>query len=379
MVPGLGETGGGKGGEFKLEVGTESPRTMINISSQAALVVLQSALDLAAAGGHVLMAQVLERTVVHMRDLNRQIAELESRLGSHGGSSVGGTTKLKLKPPRPPIESVDKSSDEDMEDPGPAPPRKIQSKPSGRKSITSSPPTPSLSPEDGQPIDPLSPNPNETEAESNLPPPLTLAGSRSSDHTRPTQTNSPPQPPSITSLLATAQTMHRQSPAIPLSRPAAPPQAANPTLYLPFPTPSPTSPFLNYASGSSSTSFSAPPEPSPFLAPLQNMSLFGGALTFDTPHEGKNHSPCDQSNPAVPAEEAANLLLAFSSPDTMHPIGGMPLMAAVGNGANGGRERRSTLESDEFTLDGGGKSARLEMRAGGTVVVGKTASDILKM
>lgn len=73
----------------------------------------------------------------------------------------------------------------------------------------------------------------------------------------------------------------------------------------------------------------------------------------------------------MPAEEAAKMLLAFSSPDTLRPSAVVtPLM---------GPGRRGTLESEEFTLDGGvaGMVNGVVVATGGTV--GKTARDILKM
>lgn len=131
--------------------------------------------------------------------------------------------------------------------------------------------------------------------------------------------------------------------------------AANPTLYLPFPTPSPTSPFLTYQSSSANSSGIT--EPSPFIAPLNNISLFGGALNLDSSHKG-----------SMQAEEAANVLLAFSSPDVMRPSMGLtPKMVPVG-------ERLD----DEFVLDGG-VAVRSVKVAPGESVVGKTARDILRM
>lgn len=214
-----------------------------------------------------------------------------------------------------------------------------------------------------------SPDPNETEPETNLPPAYTLSARHST--------------PSITSLLQSANSDYRP----PTSRPIPSAQATNPTLYLPFPTPSPTSPFLTYNNTSSSSSGSSgPAEPSPFIAPLQSIPLFGGALNLDQ---------SDMPKKDLKAEEAANLLLAFSSPDTLHPVNGLgmgmgtgltPKMVPVNGGLVGGkRERRGTLESDEFdfVLDGGVRdSMGRTASAGGpgrNGVVGKTARDILKM
>jgi hypothetical protein len=110
------------------------------------------------------------------------------------------------------------------------------------------------------------------------------------------------------------------------------------------------------------------------------MSLFGGALNLDQPVGGKDgNGNAKQPDPSMAAEEAANLLLAFSSPDAMRPVnfGNVtPMMAAVTC-----RERRSTLESEEFTLDDGvvGQGASGGVREDVRMVTGKTASDILKM
>lgn len=75
-------------------------------------------------------------------------------------------------------------------------------------------------------------------------------------------------------------------------------------------------------------------------------------------------------------EEAANVLLAFSSPDTLKPsVPNMPGLIPRMNGSM--RERRLTLDSEEFVLDGGVREgSRNGARSG---VVGKTARDILKM
>jgi hypothetical protein len=83
-------------------------------------------------------------------------------------------------------------------------------------------------------------------------------------------------------------------------------------------------------------------------------------------------------------EEAANLLLAFSSPDTLRPVhGGTPVFAPALGG------RRATLDSDDFMLDGngvgrGGGAARGHGHGHGhgqwsRGMVGKTAKDFLRM
>ena len=311
MVPGLG--GETKGGEFKLEVSIH-PGLLSN-------------------------TQVLERTVGYMRELRERIAELEA------GSQPQSRSLARLK------SETTTTDDSSNTSPAVAPRRPLFPPRPGPSSTT--PPSPSLSPD-----------PNETEPESNLPPPYTLS-SRSSSHSA---------APTIASLIHTANTSCPE-PKIP-SRPPPGPQAANPTLYLPFPTPSPTSPFLSYHTSSSSFGSSAP-EPSPFLAPLQNISLFGGALETSERQDKANMRP----------EEAANLLLAFSSPDTLHPVNGMgsgltPKMVPIEGISLDGpkRERRGTLETEDFVLDGG----RRGILAGSSVVgrnglVGKTARDILKM
>jgi len=127
---------------------------------------------------------------------------------------------------------------------------------------------------------------------------------------------------------------------------------------------------------------------------MQNISLFGGALNLDAGHapgamgdKGKDMRP----------EEAANLLLAFSSPDVLRPVtglqmtpkmipveaadntgsGGMAGMAGMGIGMK--RERRGTLDSEEFVLDGGLVSGGGKSGVGRNGIIGKTARDILKM
>ncbi|KAL7420643.1 hypothetical protein Q5752_004594 [Cryptotrichosporon argae] len=113
------------------------------------------------------------------------------------------------------------------------------------------------------------------------------------------------------------------------TRPSPPPAAPNPTLFLPFPTPSPTSPFIPPAAA-------AAVEPSPFLAPLQSYTLFNGALGTLDPHPP---APASAPDIDVGPEEAANLLLAFSSPDTLRPA--QPPIV-----------RRGTLGFDaDFSLD----------------------------
>jgi hypothetical protein len=296
-----------------------------------------------------------------MKDLKAEIIELEAKVAAFGGSKKPTGVKR-------PTQATYGNQEEH------------RSKQRKTTTTSTTPPSPSLSPE-RQPRQSLiseSPDPNETESEAGLPPPLTVA-SRSSSH------------PSITSLLNSSNHAHSQGQYI--HRPSAPPEATNPTLYLPFPTPSPTSPFLTYSASNTSTSTAM--EPSPFIAPLNNFSLFGGAIPFDpnSPEVsmGMNRPPPELSMPPpkgsekekrIPSpEEAANLLLAFSSPDTLRPVhGGTPVFAPAVAG------RRATLDSDDFMLDGVGIG-----RGGAQVarghghgqwsrgMVGKTAKDFLRM
>lgn len=345
---------------------------------------------------------MLERTVDHMRELKQQIVDLESRVShSRGGSrrrhdSESMTEDMDID--KPEYEQVSRHS------------HRHQSPASHKPSTTSTPPSPSMTPPSARHATMImSPDPNETEAEADLPPPLTLA-SRHPNHSNSDNTTTDssthtasPHPPSIASLLASTT-----QPQAPRTMPAAPRSAPNPNIYLPFPTPSPTSPFLTYQGGSAASTASSatgPPEPSPFMAPLQNFSLFGGAL--DTPLDGptKQHpSPPDLTMPAphhsrdradLAPEEAANLLLAFSSPDTLRPAktGSTPLMSAlsmpVSASQSQGRERRLTLESEEFTLDGGVANYKHSSYSNGhhshrngpvpPRTQGKTARDILRM
>jgi hypothetical protein len=137
------------------------------------------------------------------------------------------------------------------------------------------------------------------------------------------------------------------------------------------------------------------------MAPLQNFSLFGGAISLDSTASpevsmamssatgsGRHQGPPDLSMPPpkgskrVPSpEEAANLLLAFSSPDTLRPVsGGTPIFAPSG--------RKGTLESEDFMLDGATDGqAHHHTQATKShghsnwqkTMVGKTARDILRM
>lgn len=337
MVPGLGGDGpGGKGGEFKLEV--------------------------------------LERTVVHMRELKAQVADLEramrSRTASHSASHSMASTR-----------SVDRESresrdgDVEMEsDSGSARDHRESAWREQRERERyrayampqkRSPPSPSVTPPSRRSS--LQPDPNETEPESDLPPPLTLASRVSESSSGRTAS---PHPPTIASLLSNSSQPSSAAP-----RRAAP----SPNIYLPFPTPSPTSPFLTYHGGSNastSSSVTGPPEPSPFMAPVQSTPLFGG-LSLDSSKDEKRRSPPDLSMPPpkreIGTEEAANLLLAFSSPETRpFSTGSTPLMGAVvkEDGVKG------------FTLDGGPVTTLENYK----VVSGKnsgakvkTARDLLRM
>ncbi|WVW81030.1 hypothetical protein I302_103021 [Kwoniella bestiolae CBS 10118] len=266
-------------------------------------------------------------------------------------------------------------------------------------------------------------DPNETEPETNLPPPLTKALRRTiSRHASPSITT-----PSVASLIAQTGGQNSPTPPPPVSRPAPPPQSNNP-IFLPFPAPSPTSPFMNGNPSSSSTSNSAihssttssssfVSDPSPFLAPISGMSLFGGVLNLDLPSPADSLSQrvVRQSPPTLtlpptntreklkdmPPEEAANLLLAFSSPDTLRPQTQAQIYnahCAAGGGEK--RQRRLTLDNDDFKLDDSDSPPHTSERSdnadtiekvgrtdglseeneeGGKALKGKSAMDILKM
>lgn len=253
-------------------------------------------------------------------------------------------------------------------------------------------------------------DPNETEPEMTLPPPLTLSSSailptsstnlglnkydnsftfpHHHHHQNNSNSNRNQNAFSFPSTISTTSNLfhhlHHQNQhqnqhqhhnnglgphSIPSSRPVPSAEANNPTLYLPFPTPSPTSPFLTSSiSGSSSSNIMGVGigknmEPSPFLAPLQGMTLFEGAISLDMTspiiktsntstssmkdkpkstatgnmiksdsmiglprREGNNNDSSldDDIEKEVEVEkddqeEAANVLLAFSSPDVMKP------------------------------------------------------------
>ncbi|WWC92144.1 uncharacterized protein L201_007098 [Kwoniella dendrophila CBS 6074] len=402
MVPGLGEEGG-KAGEFKLEV--------------------------------------LERTVAHMKDLKNHIKHLESIISSHGIDIplVDGVSKDKDEDDDENHDDEDCQMKCENATHSTATSKPVPSRPvnmttttsyshqghnannqyhthSRSKSYTYSQNT-SFGYKNSQPST-LSPypspkpeheslsgiDPNETETETNLPPPLTKAASRINHQHHNVSRHSSPNSistPSVANLLAQVGVLsHPNSPTPPppqqpVSRPAPPPQSNNP-IFLPFPAPSPTSPFMNAAasySGSSSyansnsSSSSGPStirdpyisDPSPFLAPISGMSLFGGVLNLDPPppspadslkiYNGNNidkkqHSPPLLSLPPsntkeklkdMPPEEAANLLLAFSSPDVMRPQTHIPIITTntttTTNHHVNRRERRMTLDSDDFKLD----------------------------
>ena len=124
------------------------------------------------------------------------------------------------------------------------------------------------------------------------------------------------------------------------------------------------------------------------MAPLQNMSLFGGALNLDLPTSDKvNGAIRGGGEKGMEVEEAASVLLAFSSPETMQPIssGFTPMMTPIVHGLEG-RARRSTLDGEDFVLDGGvfrsteGRKATVSTTGSNeTQRIGKTARDILRM
>ncbi|WVQ79472.1 hypothetical protein IAT38_001571 [Cryptococcus sp. DSM 104549] len=428
MVPGLGDDGG-KGGEFKLEV--------------------------------------LERTVAHMKELKQRIAELE--LGGDGSvaASMSREGSAMSGPDRQDREQRRDTTTDMIIDPQLSHPSAQATQPDGGWGKTS--PYPSPSPDQRHlnhhlaqththpPPHPHShhlnlrsnshthsPDPNETEVESNLPPPLARAGSRFSLSSASASTRSKPSTPQEnvpSPLLGASHSGHpaRTQALPPPTRPPPPAHNANP-IFLPFPAPSPTSPFMNATiSGtpSASTSTTAPSEPSPFLPPIPNLGLFGGMLNLDAspqdtfragyaskqgsppslslpeskkvaqPHgfgaahagaasgmgvgNGK-HAPNSKANADMAPEEAANLLLAFSSPDTLRPQS-ESMMAAMQAQQTAGRGRRMTLETEEFSLDGGGAAREGEgngaawsagEREGGRAteqrpIVGKSVKDILRL
>lgn len=197
---------------------------------------------------------------------------------------------------------------------------------------------------------------DETESEAGLPPPLTVASrpapsSGSSSSSR-SDKGYAPSHPSLASLLSNV-------PAQLPTRPAPPPQASNPTLYLPYPTPSPTSPFLSYSSSTSNST--AQTEPSPFIAPIHGMpgmSLFGGALDGGmSPINALGREQKGQDEVA----DAAHVLVAFASPDVMRPtiMGMTPIRSEA-----------------DFSLDGQTRAVHRDRQTG---IRGKTARDILDM
>ena len=298
-----------------------------------------------------------------MRELERQIFDLRARLGD----GDGGSSKTAIK--------VLSGSEDFGSGLGNHEETDITTSVHRDAGTSITPPSPSLSPDliRDRDID-------ENECASKPPSDLKLPSS-DPNHIAPHGVSS------INSLLAIVPT-HRSTP-LPSQRRQESPQAANPTLYLPFPTPSPTSPFLTYTStlSSAGTTSIGAAEPSPFLAPLQNISLFGGVLNLDMstspvrPPENKHPSPPEMSMPPpstekrnMAPEEAANLLLAFSSPDTLRPSGATPRTMPVI-----GRERRSMFESEEFVLDGGFVRENCKTGGNGIEMVGKTARDILRM
>lgn len=307
------------------------------------------------------MFQVLERTVVHMRLLMDKVAGLEAQLAHKRGRSTDSDESMQVDEPEVKPRRL-------------SPPRRELP-----PKHSSTPPSPSMTPPSRNDV---LLDPNETEDEANLPPPHTMASridappshshsDESSGHT------ASPHPPSISSLLSNAVPRTIPPPSRTNTSTTA---TASPNIYLPFPTPSPTSPFLTYHPSSASTASSAtgPPEPSPFLAPVPNISLFGGMLDqspITGPQNGKQPSPPEFGLPPrslrdMGAEEAASVLLAISSPDTLRPTpGSTPLMAARGR----------PLE-DNFTLDGGVATAPVvHGRGRSTNTQTKTARDILRM
>lgn len=298
-----------------------------------------------------------------MRELKRRIADLEAEAAPAAKRRRQSTTttdsSMDVDSPRERVHEFEHRGQRDR------PHRAWRHSPPKH---SSSPPSPSMTPPQR-----AAPDPNETEDEANLPPPLTMASRSRSDESHSSQTRTStshstasPHPPSISSLLSSAQPPRTQQAS---SR--APPR----DICLPFPTPSPTSPFLSYPSNTSTaSSATGPPEPSPFLAPLQNIALFDGALTspLTGPHKPSPPEKRSEMNP----EDAAHVLLAISSPDTLRPTastGSTPLMSV-----HRGLERRLTLDAEEFTLDGGvARSADLRVARHHTQ--GKTARDILRM
>ncbi|KAK6906805.1 hypothetical protein I203_100792 [Kwoniella mangroviensis CBS 8507] len=371
MVPGLGEDGG-KTGEFKLEV--------------------------------------LERTVAHMMNLKQHIVHLESIITQHGFNI-------------PSMNNTSKPDDEDEDDQAGSPDggedfgakdtfvgssriqctrdkQNVGQSTSNQQHHQYNQQTQHRSNSHSQTMQFTNPHiqahalspypsprpdnenlnnedPNETEPEANLPPPLTKA-------IRQAQSISRHASPSVASLLSQTAN-HSPTPPPPVSRPPPPPQSNNP-IFLPFPAPSPTSPFLSghpSTSTSASTSSSSSglhgsgsgsylSDPSPFLAPISGMSLFGGVFNLDLPSPADSlsqrtmrYSPPTLTLPPtntreklkdMPPEEAANLLLAFSSPDTLRPqVHGVP----VGEEK---RERRMTLDNDDFKLDSSNSPPQASIR-----------------
>ncbi|EIW69773.1 hypothetical protein TREMEDRAFT_61539 [Tremella mesenterica DSM 1558] len=353
MVPGLGETKGG--GEFKLEV--------------------------------------LERTVVHMRELKARVEELERGVST---SSVSSGLETSVEWLQRGVQMVEEhpeqqsglhnsnmnmgwegeSGEQDSEKGIDSPPSPDQTPSSEHSSLHSG-----ENLEQSQQSTPQPPFPAYQHAHPSL------SRNKTSDiiprdrTSHPTDdTFRPPNPIPDPSAVQKESLSNSRLPTRPDPSPTSISMRSHP-IYLPFPTPSPTSPFLTHPSVNQGM------EPSPFLAPLQNISLFGGALNLDAlvsaPSSGSPESLPDvstakdnsmddrrraktfawadqasvgfvsgkdmngtrviereasdgdvgleigmkgsqvvigESKMGHEEEEAANLLLAFSSPDTLRPV-----------------------------------------------------------